>query len=173
MQAITKAYENLITWLHIIGSGVVFLLMLVIVSDVIGRSVFNHPVTGTPELAKVGLVGVLFLGLAKTLRMGKHIRATLLVNRTSPVVAAGLDVLANLLGLFVFILLLYSSWGLTVEAWEVGEFEGAGALRVPTYPLRTLILVCSLLTTIQFTVNVFKSLRLLGREAWENKWIRS
>jgi TRAP-type C4-dicarboxylate transport system permease small subunit len=169
----TKAYETLVTWLHVIGSGVVFILMLVIVSDVVGRAVFNHPVTGTPELAKVSLVGVLFLGLAKTLRMGKHIRATLLVNRASPVVAAGLDLLANLFGLFVFVLLCYSSWGLTVEAWEVGEFEGAGSLRVPTYPLRTLILVCSLLTLIQFAVNVFEALRLLGREAGLDKWIRS
>ncbi|MEJ2716840.1 MAG: TRAP transporter small permease [Deltaproteobacteria bacterium] len=173
MQGLTKTYESLVTGLHILGSGVVFILMLIIVGDVVGRAFFNHPITGAPELARVSLVSVLFLGLAKTLRMGKHIRATLLLNRASPVVAAGLDLLANLLGLFVFVLLCYSCWGLTVEAWAVGEFEGAGALRVPTYPLRTLILVCSFLTMIQFAVNVFEAVRLLGREAGLDKWIRS
>lgn len=173
MLTVARAYENLITWLHIIGSGVVFALMFVIVGDVVGRAFFNHPITGAPELAKVSLVAVLFLGLAKTLRMGKHIRATLLINRASPAAAAGLDLLANLGGLFVFILLCYSSWGLAVEAWDVGEFEGAGSLRVPTYPLRALILICSALTAIQFTANVLETLRTLGREAGLYRWIRS
>lgn len=160
-----KLYDYLVTGLHIIGSGIVFILMAVIVVDVFGRAFFNQPLTGTPELVKVSLVGLLFLGMAKTLRMGKHIRATVIVNRASPKIAAGLNFFANLCGLIVFILLLYSSWGLTIEAWKIGEFEGAGALRVPTYPLRTLILVCSFLTAIQFVLNlIHDGRRLISRK---------
>lgn len=169
----THLYERIITWLHLLGSGVVFLLMLIIVGDVVGRAGFNCPITGAPELVKVSLVGILFLGLAKTLRMGKHIRVTLLMNRTSPTVRAGLDLLANLFGSLVLALLCYSSWGLTVEAWKVGEFEGAGALRVPTYPLRALIVVCSFLTVIQFAASVLQVLRTLARERGWGTWIRS
>lgn len=173
MQVITRAYDSLITCLLAIGSGVLFLLMVVIVVDVVGRAVFNHPFTGAPELAKVSLVAAVFLGLPKTLRMGRHIRVTLVADRSSPVVAAGLDVLANLCGLFVLALLCYSSWILTVEAFEAGEFEGEGALRVPTYPIRALIVGCSLLTMIQFAANVFEAVRIIVREWRVDKWIRS
>ena len=132
----------------------VFVLMVLIVADVFGRAFFNHPLTGKPEVIRVALVSLLFLGMAQTWRTDMHIRATVLVKRASPRIKAGLNVMANLCALIVFLLFCYSSWSLTVEAWRIGEFEGAGALRVPTYPLRTLILFCSGLTAIQLVLNM-------------------
>jgi hypothetical protein len=38
----------------------------------------------------------------------------------------------------------FSSWGPSIEALAVSEYEGEGALRVPTYPVRFLVIVTSL-----------------------------
>jgi TRAP-type C4-dicarboxylate transport system permease small subunit len=131
--------------------------MLLIVGDVGGRYFFNSPISGTPELAKISIVAILFLGITKTLKLGRHVRGTALADRLPPEYAEGLEILANGFGLILFALLCYSSWHLTWDAWEIGEYEGEGALRVPTYPLRTLILFSSILMSTQFAVNIGKS----------------
>jgi hypothetical protein len=38
----------------------------------------------------------------------------------------------------------FSAWGPALEALGVSEYEGEGALRVPTYPVRFLVVVTSL-----------------------------
>ena len=51
--------------------------------------------------------------------------------------------LSNILGFLFFLALVYSSWSPFVEAFAIGEYEGEGALRVPTYPVRFLIILTS------------------------------
>ena len=63
--------------------------------------------------------------------------------------------------MILFVLLCYSSWHLTMQAWEVLEYEGEGALRVPTYPVRTIILFCSGLMVIQYGMNLIKDAKNL------------
>ena len=36
-----------------------------------------------------------------------------------------------------------SSWSGTIYAWKIFEYEGEGALRVPVYPIKSLILLGS------------------------------
>jgi TRAP-type C4-dicarboxylate transport system permease small subunit len=163
---LSKFFDRLITSLHAIGTGLVFALMALIVTDVLGRAFFNHPVTGAPELVKVTMVTLLFLGLAKTWQQGRHIRATLLTSRCGPRLSLFFDMFAHLCSLFVFILLAYSSWNLMLEAWRTSEYEGAGALRVPTYPLRTLITVSSILCALQLGLDCFKIARRWKDGPW-------
>lgn len=160
-KAMNIFYRQTISWMHVAGSALVLVLMGIIVIDVLGRTFFNQPLTGTPELVKVSLVSMLFLGMAQTLHSDKHIRATVIMNMTSFLIRTGMNILANACGLIVFILLSYSSWAHTLEAWRTSEFEGAGALHIPTYPLRTLIFLCSLLTSIQFILNLYRDVKHL------------
>jgi len=161
-----SSYERLITAMHWASAVLILLLMMVIVGDIGGRFFFNSPLAGTPELAKISIVAILFLGLTKTLKMGRHIRGSALAARLSPKYVQIIDIMANVFGFILFALLCYSSWHLTWGAWEIGEFEGEGALRVPVAPLRTLILISSILMSIQFALNIgnnFKQLRSLAR----------
>lgn len=153
----TSTYDRVLTWLHVAGSGLIMALMLVIVCDVLGRALFNKPLTGAAELIRAAVVAVLFLGLPKTFRSGKQIRAGLLLNKVSRRTGGALDLLACLAGILLFALLVYSSWELLTEAWQVGEFEGAGALRVPTIPLRALIVISAMLTLFQLIIQAIKS----------------
>lgn len=135
--------------------------MLIIVVDVAGRVFFNHPLTGAPEMVKVSLVALVFLEITYTLRQGRHVRSTIILGRVSPRVRILLLILADLIGMILFILLCYSSWHLTVQSWQVLEYEGEGALKVPTYPVRTIILVCSGLMVIQYCLNLIKDVKNL------------
>ncbi len=163
MRIIGAVYEGLISAMLGTGAVLVFFLMLLISGDIVGRTFLNYPIAGTPEMAKISLVAILFLGITKTLKMERHIRGSVLAGRLSLAHHCLLDILVNLFGLLLFVALCYSSWDLTWSAWSVGEYEGEGALRVPTYPLRMLILLSSVLMVFQFAVNVVHDFREIKR----------
>jgi len=60
------------------------------------------------------------------------------------------NLLAYALGALVFGLLVFSGWNTMILAWEMGEFEGEEPVRVPTYPLRSIVLLGAGLTSLQF-----------------------
>ena len=51
--------------------------------------------------------------------------------------------IANVLGLLFFLGTAFSAWGPAIEALGVREYEGEGALNVPTYPIRFLVVITS------------------------------
>ena len=57
----------------------------------------------------------------------------------------------------VFVGIMWASWGDTIIAWQKLEIEGEGALRVPVYPIRTIIILGSLMTAIHFAIKVIQT----------------
>jgi TRAP-type C4-dicarboxylate transport system permease small subunit len=129
-----------------------FLLMIFMTADVIGRIFFGHPLTGAPELVKVSLVGVIYLHMPHTLWVGRHIRSDLLSSRMGPRLRIIMQVTMNMLGAALFAGIIFSSWHHMLEAWQIGEYEGEGALRVPTAPIRTIVILGSAMTAILYLI---------------------
>jgi TRAP-type C4-dicarboxylate transport system permease small subunit len=98
--------------------------------------------------------------------MGKHIRADYVLGMLPRAGATLLDFLAHTLGLGVFAVIAYASWPNTVRAWRMGEWEGEGAIRLPVYPMRTILLVGSAVLALAFLVRAVRDVKaLLGRPA--------
>jgi TRAP-type C4-dicarboxylate transport system permease small subunit len=55
-----------------------------------------------------------------------------------------------LLGIAFFIGIVLSTWQPFLDAWRIGEYEGEGALRVPTWPVRGVVLVMSAFGAIAY-----------------------
>ena len=64
-----------------------------------------------------------------------------------------------LLGVAVFVLMAWASWGPLLNSWAIGEYEGEGALRVPVYPVRTLIVVMSVIAALAYVLLFLRELR--------------
>lgn len=127
--------------LHIISSGWVLVLAVVILVDVVGRSAFGRPLLGTSEIVKNSVVAITFLQIPLAIMIGAMLRTTFLLDAMGPRLRAGVEVFACLLGLIFFVVLAVGSFGPLIDAWRIGEYEGEGALRVPTYPVRAIIVV--------------------------------
>jgi len=127
-----------------LGAALIGLLALTMVADVVGRQ-FGSPVTGIVELAAQTVVISAFLTIPYVMRKGGHIRATVLVNRTPPIVRKTLEVVAYLIGAVIFALLAFSAWDAFVEDFVKASYEGEGALRIPTWPARLTIFLASVL----------------------------
>ena len=71
------------------------------------------------------------------------LRTTIIVDVVSPQIRRLLRTFAALLGLAFFMGLIWSTWPAFADAYRIGEYEGEGALRVPTWPVRGTVLVIS------------------------------
>lgn len=129
---------------HIVSAAWVLVLAVIIFIDVCGRYFFGLPLLGATEIIKNSVVSITFLQLPLAIYRHGMIRTTLLYDLLGADWQRVLRTVANLLGLLFFVGTAFSAWGPALEALGVSEYEGEGALRVPTYPVRFLVVITSL-----------------------------
>jgi len=92
-----------------------------------------------------------------TLKQGRHIRTTIIIDRLPPINKAWSNIAASLIGLIIFGLLCYFS---LQEAWvsfQVREFDG-DQIRVYLYPSRFCISLGGFFLFFQSTLEFFKNI---------------
>jgi TRAP-type C4-dicarboxylate transport system permease small subunit len=137
-------------------SAWLFVLMVLISIDVLGRGLFNRPFKGTPELVKFSLVIIAFLELPYVLWTNGHVRSTVFYDKFGPTAKDIIDLIAALIGVAVFVMLIKSSLNDFIKAVKIGEFEGEGALRTPTSPARGLLIAGAGFMVLQLLFNAGK-----------------
>lgn len=145
--------------LNAVGSVWVAAITVLICADILGRVLFKFPLVGVPEIVKVSIVAIVWLQIPHTLKTGGHLRSDVVLRFLSGRSRAVVDLFAYGLGAIIFGLLVYSGWDTMIQAWEMGEFEGELPVRVPTYPLRSIVLLGAALTALQFLLMAVEALR--------------
>ena len=140
----------------VIGGTLIGLLALLVVTDVVGRN-FGFPVVGIVELAAQTVVISAFLTIPFVMRRGSHIRATIIISRLPEAWRKGFEVLAYAVGVTIFALLAYSSFGNFMTDYLAASYEGEGALRVPTWPARLTIFLASILMIAEGLLSIVKT----------------
>ncbi|MBI80196.1 MAG: hypothetical protein CMQ51_07210 [Gammaproteobacteria bacterium] len=142
--------EKITRTIHIISAFWVIVLALVIFIDVMGRYFFSLPLLGATEIIKNSVVAITFLQLPFAIYNDGMIRTTLLLGSVGDDWKKILRSIANIFGFIFFIGTALSAWGPAIEALGVSEYEGEGALRVPTYPIRFLVVLTSLFSAFVY-----------------------
>jgi len=78
------------------------LLILVVLAEIVRRTVFGSSFLWTFEISSWLLVGFAFMGMGYTLQSGGHVRVTLLTNRLSEMSRTRLDMALALVGAGMF-----------------------------------------------------------------------
>jgi len=129
---------------HVVSAAWVLVLAVIIFVDVCGRYFFGLPLLGATEIIKNSVVSITFLQLPLAIYRDGMIRTTLVYDLVNADWKRVLRTFTNVLGLLFFVGTAFSAWGPALEALGVSEYEGEGALRVPTYPVRFLVVATSL-----------------------------
>ncbi len=129
-----------------------FLLALVILMDVIGRSFLGQPLQGTKEIVANSIVAIVFLQFPLAVRDRAFLRTTLLYNMFPAFIRRVIDGAGYIIGFCLFGAMAYGGWPDMIIGWQIGEFEGEGAFRVPVYPVRTIIVILSGLCALGFAM---------------------
>ncbi len=143
MVAERRLVERVARTTHIVSAFWVIVLALIILVDVTGRYLFSLPLLGATEIIKNSVVSITFLQIPLAIYRGGMIKTTLIYDLLGPNGQRSIRTLANVLGLLFFLGTALSAWDPAIEAFRVREYEGEGALRVPTYPVRFLVAITS------------------------------
>jgi len=127
-----------------------FLICFLVCADVIGRVVFNSPVKGTPEMVSFSIVIICFLQAPFAIRSGGMIRVDAIVEHLPRILQRVLEITGYALGFAFFALVCWGSIDPSIHAWTSNEFEGEGALRVPVWPARFIIVLGTFLAALNY-----------------------
>jgi TRAP-type C4-dicarboxylate transport system permease small subunit len=118
--------------------------------DVAGRGILANPIPGTKEIIQNSVVAITFLQLPLAIYTGSMLRTSIFADAVPSSVRRLLRTFTALLGIAFFIGIVLSTWQPFLDAWRIGEYEGEGALRVPTWPVRGVVLVMSAFGAIAY-----------------------
>ncbi|MDA0785778.1 MAG: TRAP transporter small permease [Proteobacteria bacterium] len=127
-------------------------LAFLILWDITGRTFFNAPFDGTIEIVANSMVSILFLQLPYTIYRGAHLRTTVVYQNLNDLGRRLIDIVVALLGIWFFWSVAVGGWEDMIIGWEVDEREGEGSIRVPIYPVRSLIIVFAVVSILVYVL---------------------
>jgi TRAP-type transport system small permease protein len=147
--------------IHIIGCTVLFLLIFLTVSDVVGRYLAGRvpgfqPVPGTFELTEFSLVAIVFASIGYTQLLKGHISIDALTNLFPQRARAVIDTVNCLLSLAVVALVAWQSVLFAVRLYH--GHDVSGTLGIPIYPFALLVAFGSLVFCMAMLVSFLRSL---------------
>ena len=155
---ISTLYGRLVSTLNVVASVWVMVLVGLISSDVIGRSGFNTPIPGVPEIVKFSIVGMVWLQMAYTLRAGKHLRTTIGLARMPLAGQRAVLSVNALVSVAMFGFIAWLAWDEMAVSWEYNVFEGEHPVRILVWPLWGLLVLGASLTAIQAALDTVRYL---------------
>lgn len=160
---IMRGFYALADGMNAAGTIWIFLLMLLIVADIGGRVLFNAPIPGVTELVSLSIVGIVFLQIASTLRVGRLTRSDAALARwrqTRPALAKAVELTSFGLGAALLAILAHASWPAFLRAWDHSEYVGAiGYFTAPTWPIRFVVFFGSVMLALQFLIEFVRRVR--------------
>jgi TRAP-type C4-dicarboxylate transport system permease small subunit len=136
--------------IHLVSAFWTLGLALLIFQDFAGRGILANPNPGTKEIIQNSVVAITFLQLPLAIYTGSMLRTSIFADAVPSSVRRLLRTFTALLGIAFFIGIVLSTWQPFLDAWRIGEYEGEGALRVPTWPVRGVVLVMSAFGAIAY-----------------------
>ncbi|MGV7219218.1 TRAP transporter small permease subunit [Bradyrhizobium sp. UFLA05-112] len=119
--------------LTVIAEVFLFVIMVLVVTDVFMRYVMNRPFSFTYDLIGLYLLaGVFFLTLSDGLREHAHVGVDILLSRFSPAGRRLSEIITALAGLFVFVLICKVGFERALENYDQHDVL-AGAIPWPTW----------------------------------------
>jgi TRAP-type mannitol/chloroaromatic compound transport system permease small subunit len=149
---------------NVVGTLLIAGLVVLICVDVVGREAFGAPLKGVPEMVSLSIVAIVFLQVPQALRAGRVTRSDGIIkslHRARPRLASAMETAFELLGFAVTCAIIFAHWPILTRAIERGDFVGStGNLTIPTWPVKTMILVGCVLLALQFLARILR--RFLG-----------
>jgi TRAP-type C4-dicarboxylate transport system permease small subunit len=140
--------------IHLVSAFWTLGLAILIFLDVTGRGLLSNPIPGTKEILQNSVVAITFLQVPLAIYTGSMLRTSIFADAVPPFARRLLRTFAALLGIAVFIGLVLSTWPQFLDAYRIGEYEGEGALRVPTWPVRGLVLLMSVFGAVAYLMMI-------------------
>lgn len=152
MRYLIRFSDQLSKFLMVLAAFWALGLSLLIVADIVANNLVGDAIPGVREIVISSIVMIVYLQLGYAIRSHSMLRSdTLLL--AMPRALRRVTLLAGyVLGAALFLMILRGTIDPALHAWNTSEFWGEGALRVPVWPTRFMILAGAALAIVNYAV---------------------
>ena len=133
---------------------ILFLLMLLGASEVIGRFFFNRPIVAVLELSQIMQAMIVFLAWAYTTAQRSHVRVELFVRGFSSRLQAILEFVIAILGVVLFGLIAWQAAKKAVFYWETNM--QVDVLFIPLAPFQLFLSIGAILLCLELIAQMIE-----------------
>ena len=152
-----------------LASAWIFVIMLAVVADILGRFLFNSPISGVTELVTMSVVALLYMQLAYTLRSGGMTRSDAVLRRLiarRPRIGHLLAIVFCCAGAGLMAAIMSGAWPKWIKAYDNDFYVGVvGVFTFPDWPRLLIVFIGCGLTGLQFLILAAESARAMWRPA--------
>ena len=159
LSRIDRQVYRLESALTLLGGIVIFLLVLLATTNVLGRWMFDLPISGYVDWIEQAMAFLAFLGVAYTQRDGGHIRMDILVRHLHGRALWFTELISTLLMLLVTLVLIYGSFLHFLRAWQNGD--SSIDIDLPVWPSKLVVTVALTILALRLMLQVWGYLRAL------------
>jgi len=163
---IMTIFDAAVTTMNALGTAWIFVIMVLINSDVFMRKIFNAPISGVPLVIELSIIAIVFLQITAALRGGRLTRSDVLIGRLltkRPQLGYSLQAIYHATGAVLMAILYFFSEPLFAKSLRRGTQAGLeGDFTLPVWPLKLLILIGAVVCCIQFIRLVFGDFKTMG-----------
>ena len=132
-----RSYFKLESSLNLLGGIIIILLVLFATVNVLGRWLFDLPISGYIDWVEQSMAFMAFLGIAYTQREGGHIRMDMLVSRLHGRRLWLVELISTVMMLLVTLALIYGSYLHFWRAYSLGD--SSLDIDLPTWPAKFVV----------------------------------
>ena len=152
---IDLAIEKITKFCGIVSGSILFLIVLTIVPDVLGRYLFNSPIAGILELNETLIVFCVFLGLGWTQVQRGHVRMELVLSRLPTAPQTFFNLIVWLIAFaFVSIMTIMTSKQAYISL-KISEHT-LGMISFPVWPAKIALAIGCLFLSLQLLRDTIK-----------------
>lgn len=139
-----------------VGVALVIPMMVLIIADVILRSIFDHPIPGTAEIACLMLL-CMALGMARCAMEEGHLKIEILMSLFPPRIQAIVDSITIFAGLFIVMIMAWRNLIGALWRKEIGQVASI-ILPIPLFPFHLILVLGLVLMCMAMMALVIKKI---------------
>jgi TRAP-type C4-dicarboxylate transport system permease small subunit len=157
LSRIDRQFFKLESFLNLIGGMTIFLIVLLAVANILGRKIFDLPVSGYIDWTEQAMAFFAFFGIAYCQRLGGHIRMDIFVGSLRGRALWFFEFFSTVLMFAITVLLVIGSYFHFLRAWTNGD--SSFDIDLPTWPAKLVVPVMLTILALRLLLNMWGYVR--------------
>ena len=112
---------------------------------------------GADQIVQNSVPAIVFLQVPFAIASGTMLRTTLIYDFFKERGKKIVNRISYIIGVLLFTGIAVGGWTDMIKGWEIGEYQGIGAIEFPVYPIRTVIIFSSIIIVIIHSTLIIKT----------------
>jgi TRAP-type C4-dicarboxylate transport system permease small subunit len=112
---------------------------------------------GADQIVQNSVPAIVFLQVPFAIASGTMLRTTLIYDFFKERGKRIVNRISYIIGVLLFTGIAIGGWTDMIKGWEIGEYQGIGAIEFPVYPIRTVIIFSSIIIVIIYSTLIIKT----------------